>query len=492
MKHVSLFLLLVIALFGTLFVLAPTGARAAGDVTWATSTNALPAAFNDATSVITGHTIYIMGAYGDHGEIQTPYIGTIGNDGEVSWTTSANSLPGDGDYPTSVVSGNKIYYMGAANDGHETFGGDSDRLYIGTIGNDGDVTWTTGANPLPWDFSDASSVLYGGKIYVMGGGQCNGCHTDQVAIGTIGNDGDVTWATSANVLPAVSGFATSVVYGNKIYLMGGCNFGGDCGLDTVYIGTIGNDGEVSWTISAHTLPTVSGFATAVLDGKQIYVMGGLGAGSQVDINTVFIGTVGDDGDVTWATSESTVPQALDSADAEIYNGKIYFIGGENGNGNSASVYIGSVEVPVPPAPPAPGTPPSNGPIVGSYTGSLQTPLEYWTQLQTSIASTTILSSPSTPPVPPSAVSTATTSTTFVFSRNLQVGSTGSDVHALQTFLIFQSSGSSALRLKAHGTTQYFGALTFNALQEFQKKVGIVPASGFFGPITRAYVNGIKR
>jgi peptidoglycan hydrolase-like protein with peptidoglycan-binding domain len=37
-------------------------------------------------------------------------------------------------------------------------------------------------------------------------------------------------------------------------------------------------------------------------------------------------------------------------------------------------------------------------------------------------------------------------------------------------------------------TQYFGRNTQMALAKFQKSVGIAPAVGFFGPITRAYVN----
>jgi murein L,D-transpeptidase YcbB/YkuD len=82
----------------------------------------------------------------------------------------------------------------------------------------------------------------------------------------------------------------------------------------------------------------------------------------------------------------------------------------------------------------------------------------------------------------------TPSSTVPFSRNLSLWMTGDDVKALQEFLIGQASGPAALKLKAHGATTVFGSLTFNALVEFQEKAGIVPASGFFGPITRAHVN----
>ncbi len=59
---------------------------------------------------------------------------------------------------------------------------------------------------------------------------------------------------------------------------------------------------------------------------------------------------------------------------------------------------------------------------------------------------------------------------------------------LQDFLISQNSGPAARKLKAHGTTNTFGTLTLNALIEFQKKEGIKPASGYFGPVTRGVAN----
>ncbi len=79
-----------------------------------------------------------------------------------------------------------------------------------------------------------------------------------------------------------------------------------------------------------------------------------------------------------------------------------------------------------------------------------------------------------------------------FMRNLSFGMTGNDVRDLQNLLITHASGPAAAKLKAHGTTETFGILTYNALVEFQKKVGVIPASGYFGPKTRAYVNGLSQ
>lgn len=72
--------------------------------------------------------------------------------------------------------------------------------------------------------------------------------------------------------------------------------------------------------------------------------------------------------------------------------------------------------------------------------------------------------------------------------NLQQGSSGSDVTALQQFLILQNKGSAAKALSEAGATGYFGTLTRAALAEFQAQAGISPALGNFGPLTRAYLS----
>lgn len=71
---------------------------------------------------------------------------------------------------------------------------------------------------------------------------------------------------------------------------------------------------------------------------------------------------------------------------------------------------------------------------------------------------------------------------------LAQGSRNNDVATLQQFLISQNKGPAAQALANTGVTAYFGGLTRSALAEFQAKVGISPALGNFGAITRAYVS----
>ncbi|MDQ5928134.1 MAG: hypothetical protein QG633_572, partial [Patescibacteria group bacterium] len=81
-------------------------------------------------------------------------------------------------------------------------------------------------------------------------------------------------------------------------------------------------------------------------------------------------------------------------------------------------------------------------------------------------------------------------TSGTYTRDLDLNSEGSDVTALQLFLIAQNKGPQAQALAVVGATGFFGPLTQAALAEFQLAVGITPAVGFFGPVTRAFVNGL--
>jgi hypothetical protein len=92
-------------------------------------------------------------------------------------------------------------------------------------------------------------------------------------------------------------------------------------------------------------------------------------------------------------------------------------------------------------------------------------------------------------VAPASAQTTTVSGSFQFTRNLTVGSMGADVAALQVYLNAKGFMVASTGAGSPGReTNYFGGLTRAALARFQASVGIAPAVGYFGPITRAYVN----
>ena len=71
--------------------------------------------------------------------------------------------------------------------------------------------------------------------------------------------------------------------------------------------------------------------------------------------------------------------------------------------------------------------------------------------------------------------------------DLDIGSSGAAVVALQEYLIQAASGAAATRLAGAGATGNFGMITKAALVEYQVAVGISPPGGYYGPVTRAFV-----
>lgn len=73
---------------------------------------------------------------------------------------------------------------------------------------------------------------------------------------------------------------------------------------------------------------------------------------------------------------------------------------------------------------------------------------------------------------------------YVFNSNLSIGMRGNEVSKLQRYLYSQG-------LLVISPTGYFGNLTLQALIKFQQRHNIYPARGFFGQITRNFINSIS-
>jgi hypothetical protein len=79
---------------------------------------------------------------------------------------------------------------------------------------------------------------------------------------------------------------------------------------------------------------------------------------------------------------------------------------------------------------------------------------------------------------------------IIFERNLWYGVVSDDVKSLQSFL--NAVGFMVSKIgpgSAGNETSFFGPATRSALAKFQSVNKISPAVGFFGPITRAFING---
>jgi uncharacterized protein YgiM (DUF1202 family) len=88
------------------------------------------------------------------------------------------------------------------------------------------------------------------------------------------------------------------------------------------------------------------------------------------------------------------------------------------------------------------------------------------------------------------IDTANGSPQYNFTRNLTIGAKGEDVKQLQIFLNANGFAIASVGAGSPGSeTTTFGPATRSALARYQASKGITPAAGYFGPATRARVNG---
>jgi len=81
---------------------------------------------------------------------------------------------------------------------------------------------------------------------------------------------------------------------------------------------------------------------------------------------------------------------------------------------------------------------------------------------------------------------------YAYTRNLTVGDSGEDVKQLQTILNSQGFTVATTGAGSPGNeTSMFGGLTRAALARFQVAKGIVPAVGYFGPVTRGSIGSAR-
>ncbi len=149
-------------------------------------------------------------------------------------------------------------------------------------------------------------------------------------------------------------------------------------------------------------------------------------------------------------------------------------GGGGGGGGSAPRTTTPTTAATPVAPSVPSAPASNAALIESLKAQLNA-------LLAKIAAMTGTSMSATGASMPVGGGT--------FARDLQVGSTGEDVRALQQYL--NSHGYTVAESgpgSAGSETTMYGNATKAAVIKLQTAAGISPAVGYFGPKTRAYVN----
>jgi hypothetical protein len=196
-------------------------------------------------------------------------------------------------------------------------------------------SWTA-TTPLLAATDYATSVVYNGYVYEIGG--CYNCTpyttVDYAPILSSGALGSWTATTS---LPQALDQATSVVYNGYMYEVGGYN--GSAVVTTVDYAPINSNGTLgSWTPTTSLPQTLEG-ATSVVYNGYVYEIGGY---NSTYVSTVDYAPINSNGTLGTWTATTPLPVATQVATSVVYNGYVYEIGGYNGSTTDvATVYYSS-------------------------------------------------------------------------------------------------------------------------------------------------------
>jgi hypothetical protein len=184
----------------------------------------------------------------------------------------------------------------------------------------------------------AAGVAYNGYLYVLGGSGYSAV-TQYAKIDPAGAVRDYTASSSQtstlNTYPAV------VAYNNYLYSMGGY-YGGAYVADVRYA-PINADGTVgSWINSPNSLTSIAGNAVGLVNDGYLYVLGGFATGS-TRLNTVQYASVNSDGSVNAFANTTVLPVAITAGAGVVYNGYMYYLGGQTGPRQS-TVYYAPINV----------------------------------------------------------------------------------------------------------------------------------------------------
>src|SRR5207302_9960362 len=137
----------------------------------------------------------------------------------------------------------------------------------GTIG-----TWLTGPT-LPSARSGASAAVFNGALYVTGGRNAVAALGEVIYSPITSPGGSLgAWTQSTAVAPARFAHGT-VAYNGWLYVIGGEQFGGGA-LSDAQVASINASGGVGPWVATTALPGVRQEHATVVYGGRIYVLGG--------------------------------------------------------------------------------------------------------------------------------------------------------------------------------------------------------------------------
>lgn len=256
----------------------------------------------------------------------------------IAWKT-APDFPADTDHHSSFVAtsaaGTFLYVAGGVKNGAPPQLYDTVRR--APIAADGSLGVWVDCAKLPRPTGFQALAQSGRFVYLLAGvgSDAQGAFAqDRTLIGTVQDDGDVTWVESPHRLGNAFLHGTGAVLGDTLYLIGGTANGPQ---SIVKVSKIGADGSLSGWTNGVSLPLQRSHHVAFVRGGAIWLVGGFDTGmapivdvlrSELDANGMLTG---------WARAGDIESAPWTSA-AVVYQEHVFLIGGgEGGPGNERYV-----------------------------------------------------------------------------------------------------------------------------------------------------------
>lgn len=236
------------------------------------------------------------------------------------------------------------------------FSNTSSTCYRTTISESGILggTWTTVSTGISSSYDSGEFVLVGDKLYYIGGANDTSGHRESSTVvwyATIATNGSIGSWTTAAVLPEGRSAGRIIIVSGRMYYIGGkqiryivpyTTFVEDSKASVFYadINSLGVTG--SWSTSSNSLPTARhDFCLAFADEK-IYVIGGAEGSNkryityEAAVSEAVIGS--------WSNAEfEDTNLARSNAAVAVSNNIIYIIGGQEGS-TSPSNYVNRISL----------------------------------------------------------------------------------------------------------------------------------------------------
>ncbi len=289
---------------------------------WA-ATKSLVNSTMSATSVVSNGKIYEIGGSNSSVVTASVYYTPIDSVGAISNWTATTSLPTAVDQATSIAYNNYVYEIGGNTSTAQ--GTAQATVYYAQINNDGTLGSWTATTSLPQALYASNSVVYNNYLYVISG-YSTSTQPNVVYYAPINSNGTLGSWTATTSLPQALNSATSVVYNDYVYEIGGNNGVGGI-VSTVYYAQINSNGSLgSWTATT-SLPVAIENSTSVVYAGFVYEIGGYTGGGLT--SAVYYAQINSNGSLgSWITT-TNLPNATDLTTSVVYNGYIYNIGSGN-------------------------------------------------------------------------------------------------------------------------------------------------------------------